>query len=120
MTREEKIKALEEKILAEIAEAKPRLIKELKKNFDNTSKFCTIAAKIFIYNNLEQTILNYPVFEEECQNEYTVKEDTLDMLLKENKILSKITTDLRFTFDFNDEFWEHQYFTIFERIAFDG
>lgn len=120
MTREEKVKVIKGKILEEIAEEKPRLTKELKENLDNTSEFCTISAKLFVYNNLEQIMLNYPVFEEECQNKYTVKEDTLNMFLKENKILPRITTDFRFTFDFNDEFWEHQYFTIFERVAFDG
>lgn len=120
MTREEKVKALKEKILDEISKKIPECIEILSISKDNKKKFYVFSMTLSTYLYLEKKIIeNYPLFEEINYNKYTVTDQTLNMLLTKEYILPP------FVFEFfdkfiNDEYWEFEYFTTLERAAFNG
>lgn len=126
MTREEKIKALEEKLLNEIAEEKVDLTKVLNYSLEVNSpqNFNHAAMNLASFVLLEEAISCKCMFRSvtsviDSDVRYVVDEDTLDVLLDKIYILSSIREEYDIHTDWSDEWWQYNSISICEKIAYD-
>lgn len=124
MTREEKVLKIKHKISKEIDDTVPQLIKNLQ--WATNNRFASTSFSIFYKSSmilaslveLKQKLMieNY-MFEQVNFGKFIVSKDTLDILLEQSHILYPIVDEGRVRFDYDDEYWEYNHITIFERCA---
>lgn len=126
MTREEKIKALEEKLWNEIAEEKVDLTKVLNYSLEINSpqEFNHAAMNLASFALLEEALFCKCMFRSaasviDSDIKYIVDEDTLDILLNKEHILIPIEEEYDIHTDWSDEWWQYNSISICEKIAYD-
>ena len=126
MTREEKIKVLEEKLWNEIAEEKVNLTKVLNYSLETNSpqKFNHAAMNLASFALLEEALFCKCMFRSatsviDSDIRYVVDEDTLDILLNKKRILTPIIEEYGIHADWSDEWWQYNSISICEKIIYD-
>ena len=125
MTREEKIKMLEEKLWNEIAEEKVNLTKVLNYALEINSpqKFNHAAMNLASFALLEEALFCKCMFRSaasviDSDIRYVVNEDTLDILLNKKHILTPIREEYDIHTDWSDKWWQHNSISIYEKLAY--
>lgn len=124
MTREEKIKALEEKLFKEIDERKRKYISDLnwalEPHYLSNDIFYRSTMALATVVSLENVLnCSFDIFNEtNSSGDYIIKEDTLDILLKKDYILTSICKGEYLHDNFSDEWWEHNSISTYERLAY--
>ena len=126
MTREEKIKALEEKLWREIAEEKSELTKVLNYALEIKSpqEFNHAAMNLASFALLEEALFCKCMFRSvtsviDSNIRYVVDEETLDILLSKEYILTPIKGEYGVHIDWSDEWWQYNSISICEKLAYD-
>ena len=124
MTREEKVLTIKHKISKEIDDTVPQLIKNLQ--WATNNRFASTSFSIFYKSSMilaslaelkQKLAINHYMFEQVNSGCPIVSDDTLDILLAQPKILYPILYRGSICFDYDDEYWEHEHITVFERIV---
>lgn len=124
MTREEKVKNLKEKLFKEIDERKYKYVSDLnwalEPHYLSNNIFYRSAMALATVVNLENVLnCSFDIFNEtNSSGDYIIREDTLDILLKKDYILTSICKGEYLHEDFSDEWWEHNSISRYERLAY--
>lgn len=122
MTREEKVLTIKHKISKEIDAIVPQLIENLQ--WATNNRFASTSFSIFYKSSMilaslaelkQKLMIEHYMFEQVNFDRFIVSEDTLDILLEQSKIIYPIADKRYIIFDYDDEYWEHEYISVLER-----